>query len=170
VEERDPVYCQRCGHPTEERPVEGRARPVCPACGAVTYLDPKLAVAVLVARGGRLLLGRRAAGASQAGRWSFPAGFVERGEAVEAAAAREAREEVGLEVTVGRLVGLYSRPGEAVVLAVYAAEARGEPVAGDDLDAVGWFALDALPALAFPHDARIVEDWRRGEATGQTRG
>jgi ADP-ribose pyrophosphatase YjhB (NUDIX family) len=162
LEGRDVVYCQRCGQATEERAVEGRLRPVCPACGTVTYLDPKLAVAVVVERAGRILLGRRGPGTREPGKWSFPAGFVERGEPVEAAAIREVREEVGLDVTLGPLLGLVSAPGEVVVLAVYAAvDARGEPVAGDDLTEVGWFAPDALPELAFPHDARVLADWRR---------
>lgn len=49
----------------------------------VAYLDPKLAVAVVIARAGRVLLGRRGANTRAPGRWSFPAGFVERGERVE---------------------------------------------------------------------------------------
>lgn len=154
-------HCQACGAPTEERDAHGRPRPVCTACGAVTFLDPKLAAAVLVEREGHVLLGRRGRGARAAGKWSFPAGFVERGEPVEAAAAREVREEAGLAVAVGPLLGLYSAPGETVVLAVYLGHAAaGEPTAGDDLDAVGWFPPDALPPLAFPHDRRILDDWR----------
>ena len=154
-------FCQACGGPTAVREVDGRARPVCVRCGAVTYLDPKLAAAVVVERAGRVLLGRRGPGTREAGKWSFPAGFVERGERVEDAAAREAKEEVGLAVVLGPLLGLYSAPGETVVLAVYVARAAdGEPTAGDDLCEVGWFAPDALPELAFPHDERILADWR----------
>jgi ADP-ribose pyrophosphatase YjhB (NUDIX family) len=126
----------------------------------VAYLDPKLAVAVLVLRNGRILLGKRGLGTREPGKWSFPAGFVERGERVESAAAREAREETGLDVTIGELVGLYSDEGEPVVLAVYAATATyGEPKAGDDLTEVGWFDAAALPELAFPRDLRILETW-----------
>jgi 8-oxo-dGTP diphosphatase len=154
-------YCQRCGQSTAEREVDGRMRPVCTACGAVVYLDPKLAVAVAIERQGRILLGRRGEGTREPGKWSFPAGFVERGERIEDAARREVREEVGLEVELGPLLGLYSHTGETVVLAVYAAlSATGEAVAGDDLTAVGWFALDGLPEFAFPHDLRIIADWR----------
>ena len=155
------LHCQGCGGRTIEREIDGRARPVCEACGAVTYLDPKLAVAVLVERDGQILLGRRGPGTRASGRWSFPAGFVERGEKVEDAAAREAREEVSLSVEIGELLGLYSETGETVVLAVFAARASGKPVASDDLDAVGWFSPDALPDLAFPHDTRILRDWRQ---------
>ena len=154
------IHCQRCGHPTVEREIDGRPRPVCDACGAVTYLDPKLAAAVVIVRNGLFLLGRRGPGAREAGRWSFPAGFVERGERVEDAAVREVREEVGLDVELGPLLGLYSRPGDPVVLAVYTAlTAHGDPVAADDLDAVACFPPDDLPDLAFPHDTQILADW-----------
>lgn len=156
------MYCQQCGAPTVDRPHEGRVRPVCVACGTVTYLDPKLAVAVLIERDGCVLLGQRGQGTREPGKWSFPAGFVERGERVEAAAAREVAEEVGLAITVGNLLGLYSADGEAVVLAVFAAASLiGQPVAADDLTAVAWFDLAELPELAFPHDRRIIEDWQR---------
>lgn len=155
------LYCQRCGGETEERGVDGRARPVCLGCGAVSYLDPKLAVAVLIEREGKVLLGKRGPGAREPGKWAFPAGFVERGEPVEAAAVREVREEVGLVVELGPLLGLISSPGETVVVAVYAAaRAEGEAVAADDLEAVGWFSPDALPELAFAHDAEMLAAWR----------
>ncbi len=152
-------YCAACGAPTVERAVEGSNRPVCTACGQVVYLDPKLAVAVLIARDGRILLGKRGPGAREPGKWSFPAGFVERGERVERAAEREAREETGLDIVVGDLLGLYSSDGETVVLAVYEATSIGEPRAGDDLTEVGWFTPSDLPELAFPRDRRIMDAW-----------
>jgi ADP-ribose pyrophosphatase YjhB (NUDIX family) len=162
------AYCAACGSPTEERLVEGSTRPVCTGCGQVVYLDPKLAVAVLIARDGRILLGKRGPGAREPGKWSFPAGFVERGERVEQAAAREAREETGLDVVVGDLIGLYSSDGETVVLAVYeATSAVEEPCAGDDLTEVGWFTTSELPELAFPRDRRIIEAWLSARETAR---
>jgi 8-oxo-dGTP diphosphatase len=156
------IYCQRCGNETEMKPVEGTARPVCKACGTVTYLDPKLAVAVVIERDGKLLFGKRGAATREPGKWSFPAGFVERGEQVEEAARREAKEEIGLDVEIGQLLGLFSTPGETVVLAVYIGRAgAGEAIAADDLTEVAWFSPDDLPPLAFPHDHRIVKTWRR---------
>ena len=111
-------------------------------------------------RDGQILLGKRGPGTRSPGKWSFPAGFVERGEEVEAATAREVLEETGLEIEPGALVGLFSEAGETVVLAVYEAAVRNPgavPVAADDLVDLGWFPLDALPELAFERDYRIIE-------------
>lgn len=153
-------YCAECGHELGEREVGGKPRPACPACGAVVFQDPKLAVAVLIEREGRLLLGRRGPGASAAGKWSFPAGFVDRGESVEDAATREVREETGLGVRLDALLGLYSARGNPVVLAAYAgAILDGAPAPGDDLAELAFFPLDALPEPAFAHDRQIVADW-----------
>jgi ADP-ribose pyrophosphatase YjhB (NUDIX family) len=159
-------FCQQCGGITEEREQDGRLRPVCVVCGAITFLDPKLAAAVVIERDGKLLFGRRGPGTRAPGLWSFPAGFVERGEQVEAAAVREALEETGLSVRLGPLMGLFSEQGETVVLAVYIASGEhGEPVAGDDLTEIAWFSPDELPELAFPHDRRIVDLWKMRRAS-----
>jgi ADP-ribose pyrophosphatase YjhB (NUDIX family) len=139
---------------------DGRIRPVCTACGHITFLDPKLAVAALIVRNGQILLGKRGPGTRSPGKWSFPAGFVERGEQVEAATVREVLEETGLEIEPGELAGLFSEAGETVVLAVYKATLRNPfavPVAADDLVDLGWFPLDALPELAFARDYRIIK-------------
>jgi 8-oxo-dGTP diphosphatase len=149
-------YCPTCGTPLEVRLHAGKERPACLACGFVYYADPKVAVAVVIAVAGRVLLGRRVNDPGR-GRWALPAGYVDRGEALEAAAAREAREELNVDVVIGPLLGLYSAAGDPVILAVYAATVMGgTPQAGDDLDAIDFFAPEALPDLAFPRDAGIV--------------
>ncbi len=146
-------------------------------CGAVTWLDPKLAVTVIIEREGRILLGKRAAWTRSPGKWSFPAGFVERGEVVETAAIREVREEVGLDIQLGPLLGVISEPGETVVLLAYpAVSVTGDPVANDDITDNGWFSPDdrsMLPDLAFEHDAHILrlwQDWRAARALPQPPG
>lgn len=155
-------YCPRCAAPLESAFRAGRQRPTCPRCGFIYFADPKVAVAVVIERAGKLLLGRRVNTPGQ-GKWSLPAGYVDRGEVVEAAAAREAREELGVDVAIQRLIGLYSSAGDPVILAVYAAAIlAGEPAAADDLDALGYFPLDNLPELAFPRDREILADWMRG--------
>ncbi|MGC4190918.1 MAG: NUDIX hydrolase [Thermomicrobiales bacterium] len=161
------MFCQRCGNPTEEREIDGAMRPVCVSCGAVTWLDPKVAVAVVIARDGNVLLGRRARHTRAPGTWSFPAGFVDRGEVVEAAARREVQEETGLAVTLGPALGVFSQAGDPVILIVYPAmDVVGEPAPNDDLTDLGWFAPADFAALelAFPHDITILDAWQEWQA------
>ena len=161
-----PTYCGQCGGRLE-RLTDGHSH--CPKCDRIAYLDPKLAAACVVSLNGKLLLVRRAI-EPHLGRWSFPSGYVNRGEQVELAAAREVREETRLEVRTNWLVGLYSTVDDPVVLAVYDATiVGGEMAAGDETLDVGMFDVDELPELAFEHDAQIVEDWlaergRRGSS------
>ncbi len=154
-------FCQRCGHALAEKQVEHRARPWCPACGYVVFLDPKVAVVVLARADGQLVMVRRSIEPAL-GRWSFPSGYVDRGEAVEDAAVREVMEETGLEVTLDGFVGLYSSKHSTVVLAVYSAEvAGGELMAGAEVTDAALFSPDEMPPLPFPHDDQILGDWRR---------
>ena len=135
------------------------------------YEDPKLAVAVVIERDGLLLLGLRGEGTREPGKWSFPAGFVDRGEQVESAARREIREETGIELGDLSLLDLRSREGEAVVLAVYVCRTfTGEASPGDDLAAVAWFDPQALPELAFGHDPAIIDAWKRWRSHADTIG
>jgi 8-oxo-dGTP pyrophosphatase MutT (NUDIX family) len=131
----------------------------------VIFLDPKLAAAVVIARDDRILLGRRGPHTRNPGTWSFPAGFVDRGDEVEAAAMREVREETGLTVTLSPILDLISHEGDTTVLAVYAATSIiGQERAGDDLVELAWFPIDTLPILGFDHDGRIVTTWRHWRA------
>ena len=157
---QDIKYCQRCGHALGRREIENRDRPYCPSCGYVVFLDPKLAAVVLVRRNGGLVLVRRAIEPA-IGRWSFPSGYVDRGEVVEDAARREVKEETGLDVRLDGFVGLYSRSDSPLVLAVFsAAIIGGELRAGHEVEEVGTFAPEELPPLPFPHDYEILADWK----------
>ena len=87
-------FCPRCSARLEMREVNGAQRPRCPECGRVIYYDPKLAATVVVERDERVLMVRRAIQPG-IGLWSLPGGYVDRGEVVEKAAAREVLEETG---------------------------------------------------------------------------
>ena len=153
-------YCQRCGHTLAEKSIENKPRRYCPACGYVAFLDPKVAAAVLALTNGKLVMVKRGVEPSL-GRWAFPSGFVDRGESVEDAAVREVKEETGLDVRLTGLVGLYSGEGSTIVLAAFAAEVTGGTLRpGHDATEAALFNLDGLPPLPFPHDDRIVSDWR----------
>jgi ADP-ribose pyrophosphatase YjhB (NUDIX family) len=161
-------YCFHCGAALVARHQEDRERPTCPKCGFVHYLDPKVAVAVVLGNEDGVLLGKRRIDPG-AGLWSFPAGYVNRGEVLEEAAVREVLEEVGITVRLTGMVGAYSERGSPVVLIVYSGEiAAGEPVPdGHEVSEVCRFPLDRLPDdLAFPHDRRVLADWKRALRTG----
>jgi ADP-ribose pyrophosphatase YjhB (NUDIX family) len=165
-------YCLLCGTALEARLHEDRDRPTCPSCGFVHYLDPKVAVAVVLGDAHGVLLGRRCIDPGK-GRWSFPAGYVNRGEALEEAAVREVLEEFQVTIRLTGLVGVYSERGEPVVLVVYAGEIEaGQPLPdGREVGEVRRFPLDALPDdLAFPHDRQVLIDWKRAVQTGSLRG
>jgi len=127
-------FCPRCGGALERRVLKAGEpeRPVCSRCGFVFYIDPKIAVGAIIHGGdGRLVLVRRAIEPGY-GKWVFPGGYVDRGETLTAAAIREAREECGLEVRLDGLVNIYSYPGRAPVIVVYAATAIGGSLSVDD--------------------------------------
>ena len=156
----DNTYCHRCGERLGEREVGGQLRPSCASCGETVFLDPKVAVAVVATDEGKILMVKRAIDPMM-GRWSLPAGYVDRGEVVEEAAVREVREETGVEVRLGSLVGVYSSPGAPVILVVYAATiTAGVASPGDEAMEVGFFHPDELPEMPFPHDDEIIRDWR----------
>ena len=144
-------FCPACGGAV---PGGDGPQPVCPACGRVHYRDPKVGVGVVVHDAdGRLLLVRRAVPPAK-GLWALPAGFVDAGEDPRVAAAREAREETGLEVEVGSVVDVYptglGRRGGASFFLAFRATVRGGSLrAGDDASDVGFFPPGDLPELAF---------------------
>jgi len=153
-------FCPACASPLEEREVADKQRPVCPQCGRVMYYDPKVVAAAIVQRQGRVLMIRRANQAGY-GLWSMPGGYVDRGEVVEEAAAREVEEETGLVVQVDGLVGLFSEAGNPVLVAAFAAhEVGGSLKPGTEALEVGFFSLDQLPPLAFPRDQQILARWQ----------
>jgi ADP-ribose pyrophosphatase YjhB (NUDIX family) len=127
-------FCPRCGGPLERRLLKTTEpeRPVCTRCGFVFYLDPKIAVGTIIhTTNGRLVLVKRAIEPGY-GKWVFPGGYVDRGEPLTLAAIREAREECGLDVRLDGLVNIYSYPGRAPVIVVYAATAIGGTMCADE--------------------------------------
>ena len=134
----------------------------CVECDRIIYSDPKVAVAAIIPIDGGIVLLKRAI-EPQIGKWSFPSGYVDRGEKLERALEREVLEECGLVVRVEWLVGVYSEAGQAVVLVVYHADVvSGALVAGDETSEARVFGVDAMPELAFEHDDRIVREWVEG--------
>ncbi len=158
----EPRFCPACGKPLSVRTLELEHRPrlVCPD-GHVTWRNPRLVVGTLPLSEGRVYLARRAIEPG-AGRWSYPGGFLELGEAAQEGARRETEEETRLLVEVGRLIGLYSRPHAGVVTVIYEAQVvGGEPLPGAESSEVRGFTPEEIPwdALAFSTAESALRDW-----------
>ena len=99
------------------------------------------------------------------GKWSFPAGYVELGETVRDAAARETLEEVKTRVRIVRQVGVYSYPDAGTVTITYLGRVRrGEkPAAGHECSDVMIVRPTEIPwkQLAFRSTVDALKDWKR---------
>jgi ADP-ribose pyrophosphatase YjhB (NUDIX family) len=161
-------YCPMCATELEVTEIAGRPRRRCPACGFIHWRNPGVGAAVVIFDDeGRLLLIRRAPGSTRAGYWAVPAGFVDYGEDVKDAAARELLEETGLIAEIGDPVFVASNfhdPAKLTVGVWFAGTVIGGVLAaGDDADDVGFFPVDDPPPLAFETDEALLAKFRLGD-------
>lgn len=96
--------------------------------------------------------------------WAIPGGFVDEGESVETAAAREAKEETGLPVQLVEQFHVYSDPKrdprKHTLSIVFIATATGNPQAADDAKNLEIFESWRVPAdLCFDHDQILRDYW-----------
>ena len=99
------TFCPHCAARLEDREVFGKVRMACPSCDFVHYRNPGVGAAVVIRDADlRLLLVERGPGVTRPGFWAIPAGYVDYGEEIRAAAARELLEETGLIAEVGDVV------------------------------------------------------------------
>ncbi|MGA2965324.1 MAG: NUDIX hydrolase [Terriglobales bacterium] len=112
----------------------------------------------------RVLLIRRGT-APLLGEWSLPGGLLECGETLREAVAREAREETGLAVETGEMLGVYERVirddekrvrYHYVLIDFLCRAVGGDLKAGSDAADVRWFTRNELPALNLAYDASDV--------------
>jgi len=137
----------------------------CPACRFVDYGNPAPAVGFFLLDGDRVLLAVRAFEPAK-GKLDIPGGFIEAGESAEEAVVREAEEETGLRVSVvaylGSFTDVYGERAMSTLSLIYVVRREsGELQARDDVAALHWFPLDAIPDdLAFAHQPAAVEALR----------
>ncbi|HSD60773.1 MAG TPA: NAD(+) diphosphatase [Burkholderiales bacterium] len=145
-------FCGACGAQTVLK--GGEHCRECPRCGEAYYPRLSPVVMILIQRGRELLLARSPR--FPAGMYSALAGFVEPGETLEQAAAREVREEVGLEIARLRYFGSQSWPfPHSLMIAFLVEHAGGEIRLGDpEIEDAGWYLPERLPAL--PHALSIA--------------
>jgi NAD+ diphosphatase len=161
-------FCGRCGEDTAVEAAGHRRR--CPGCGASHHPHIEPAVITLVTDGAdRCVLGR--SGRHTAGTYSVFAGFVEPGESLEAAAAREVEEEIGLQVTDVRYHSSQPWPFPAALMLGFTARATTFDIEIDpgEIREARWFQREELRGLldegsvSLPRPGsvarRLVEEW-----------
>jgi len=164
-----PHHCVNCGAVLVPREIEGQVLEACPNDDFVLWRDPKVVTSVVVTRGDEVVFGRRSIDPGR-GLWCLPGGFVNQNEAPADAARRECREEIGAQVEITRLIGVYHIAKTAapsmVGVAYEARLSEGEAmVPGSEMSEVAFYGADGLPPLAFPSHREIVDDYFRSRAS-----
>jgi 8-oxo-dGTP diphosphatase len=147
----DARYCPRCACPLPTAPPTK-----CDRCGYELYVNARPSGGVVVVDGEEFLALRRAA-EPRAGQWELPGGFCHGWEHPRDAAAREAREELGVDVELGAFLGMYldqyDYQNEAlpVLDCFWLARLLGETITLDPLESgeYAWLSLRDAPKLAF---------------------
>jgi ADP-ribose pyrophosphatase YjhB (NUDIX family) len=163
-------FCPQCGAQLESRwiDVDVRHRQVCSGCGKICYENPRILVATMVAHRDKLLLCRRADPPSQ-GKWNPPSGFMEIGETLEEAAARETLEEASVTVKPDEL-DLYtvtSLPKISEVYVCFRARVESDVCkAGAESLEVRYFHEEEIPwnDLAYPEMSGFLRLYFREHA------
>lgn len=172
-------YCGRCGRPTEVEEGGYVVRCSNDACGQVHFPRVDPAIIVLVARGSACLLGRQARW--DKGRYSNVAGFVEPGECLETAVAREVWEETGIKIRAVHYHSSQPWPFPQSLMVGFTAEAASEEIHLNDgeLEDARWFTREAIRdglvagtlGLPSPYSIsfHLIEDWFDAGACGALR-
>jgi ADP-ribose pyrophosphatase YjhB (NUDIX family) len=157
-------HCTNCGGPLTLGPIPGEERPrlACPACGHISYVNPRLvATAIPITDAGEVVLLRRGIEPGR-GLWAQPGGFLEVDETPTEGAVRETLEETGLIVAPGEIIGLYARLEAAVIVLAYEARIIGGAMrpTREALD-VRPFPPEAIPwpEIAFKTTWWALVDW-----------
>ncbi|HEX8907174.1 MAG TPA: NAD(+) diphosphatase, partial [Longimicrobiaceae bacterium] len=137
-------FCGVCGEPTEQRDAGHVRACTAEACGAIHFPRTDPAVIMLVTHEDRALLGRQAVW--DAGRYSTLAGFVEPGESLEDAVAREVWEEAGVRLGEIRYHSSQPWPFPSSLMVGFTAEALDDTVTidHDELEDARWFTRDEI--------------------------
>lgn len=166
-------FCSHCGAAVRHAiPDDGdtRLRAICTGCRAIHYRNPlNVAGTIAATDDGRILLCRRNI-EPRRGLWTLPAGFMELGETLAQAAARETDEEAGADIALESLFSIISVPQAGQVHFFYRARLCSERLhPGPETQEARLFVPAEIPwaELAFPTVRLTLEHYLRDQASGQ---
>ena len=154
-------FCSNCGEKNKFGEKDGNNRFYCSHCNTIHYENPKPTATLVCPKSNSILLVKRAVEPGK-GLWGLPGGFIERGESLEAGAARELLEETNLKGAVKQILGTCSHFntifGDILLIGIEMLIFDWSQIkAGDDATEATLFPLEDLPNLAFPCYENIVE-------------
>ena len=168
-------YCSVCGHPTEMR--RGGHVRICPHCNSQHFPRTDPVVITVVADGDRCLLGQSRGRLQAMNRYSALAGFMDQGESIEEAVAREIMEEAGIRVRNVRYHSSQPWPFPSTLMIGCHADAATTEIAIDagEMADVRWFTRDEVRSaldgvnenLALPGPIAIAHHLIKAWATGE---
>ena len=120
-----------------------------------------VAADIVIIKGGRVLLIKRGHEPFK-GMWALPGGRLEENESIEECAVREAKGEIGADVEIKKLVGVYSKPDRdprKIVAIAFLCDVEGDIKAGDDAVEARWFEIEEVKKMRLASDHnKIIED------------
>jgi NAD+ diphosphatase len=158
-------FCPRCATPLVTRTTGGRERLVCPreGCGFVHWGNPTPVVAAIIDLDGRIVLARGATWPEKM--FGLVTGFLEAKETPEAGVLREVKEELGLDATVVRLVGVHPFELRNELIVTFFVKATGTITLSDELAEFKLVDPDKLRAWPFG-TGLAVQQWLDDRARG----
>lgn len=166
-------FCSECGHSVVRRiPDDDHVeRDVCPDCGTVHYVNPKVIVGCIPVWEDRVLMCKRDI-EPRLGKWTFPAGFLELGETSAEGAARETREESRAQVEMGELFTVINVPHVSQIYLIHRGQMRSaEHGPTPESSETRLMREDEIPwdEIAFPTIWHSLKYFFEDRASGQWR-
>lgn len=184
--EKEYNFCPTCRAKLVRKLIDRRRLLACPSpkgsplgkCGFVFWNNPKPVASIIIAKDGKVLMLQRAK-EPFAGYWCLPGGFIDYEELPEEAAVRETKEEIGLDVKIDKLIGVYqidndprgihldiiyagrATSGQARLPAPDGAADGGQEKLGPEHRAFRYFSADNLPKLIAYKHCQAIEDWKK---------
>lgn len=161
-------HCPMCGTAVAWQQIQSDTAYVCqsPTCGFIFWQNSKPCVSIIIPRDETILLGTRGI-APEKGKLDLPGGFLKDGEHPFDGALREAQEELGVAISVDRIVGFaVDRYGDSenytLNIGLLATIQDGTPRANDDVASLQWVALADIDwsALAFKNNEVLLKLWQ----------
>lgn len=132
--------------------LEQKRRKICKLCGFIDYENPKVVAGSLVIKNNQFLLCKRAIEPSY-GKWTFPSGYLDKGETLEFGAKREAYEEVNVRIKIEKLFGIITNKKKNLLHFVFISKQISKYFKpGIETLEARYFSFDEIPwkDLAFP--------------------